>query len=256
MRDSSFNCAAHSVHSQRDQQSLRHSLQVGHLTSGLLERDSDAGTIAMFVGNLATAFLLWRLFPQVPLAVVLIAVSFPDLLWSLLVLAGIEKVRINPDSPLQKFVVFEKFPYSHSLVLGSVLSVPIGLLIAALLNNPVIVPVFVAGSASHWLLDTVVPLKDLPILGFDGDRKVGAGLSKIVPRPFVVEYAFYTIVTLFALSGLPLVYALILGGAFHAINVPSFFVSNRKNSVKSSNAYAGLALVGFGSFTLIASLVI
>jgi len=59
-----------------------------------------------------------------------------------------------------------------------------------------------------------------------------------------------------ALSGLPLVYALILGGVFHVINLPSFFGSNRKNSVKSSNAYAGLALVGFGSFTLIASLII
>ncbi len=144
MRDSSFNCRAHSVHSQRDQQSLLYSTQIGQLTSGLLERNSDAGTIAMFVGHFAIAFLLWRLFPQVPLPVVLIAVSFPDLLWSLLVPAGIEKVRINPDSPLQKFVVFEKFPYSHSLVLGSVLSLPIGLLIAALLNNPVIVPVFVA----------------------------------------------------------------------------------------------------------------
>lgn len=210
----------------------------------------------MFVGHFAIAFLLWRLFPQVPLLVVLIAVSFPDLLWSLLVPAGIEKVRINPDSPLQKFVVFEKFPYSHSLVLGSVLTVPVGLVIAELLNNPVIVPVFVAGSASHWLLDTVVHLKDLPILGFDGDMKVGAGLWRRGPLAFVVEYVFYAIVALFALAGPPLVYALIMGAVFHAINLPSFFGSKRKNSVKSSNAYAALALVGFGSFTLIATLII
>ncbi len=210
----------------------------------------------MFVGHFAIAFLLWRLFPQVPLPVVLIAVSFPDLLWSLLVPAGVEKVRINPDSPLQKFIVFEKFPYSHSLVLGSFWSLIVGLLIARLLNNPLVVPVFVAGSASHWLLDTVVHLKDLPVLGFDGDRKVGAGLWKRGPVAFVVEYAFYAIVALFALSGLSLVYALILGGIFHAINLPSFFGSTRKNSIKTSNGYAGLALLGFGSFTLIASLII
>ncbi len=210
----------------------------------------------MFVGHFAIAFLLWRLFPQVPLPVVLIAVSFPDLLWSLLVPAGVEKVRINPDSPLQKFIVFEKFPYSHSLVVGNVWSLIVGLLIAGVLNNPLVVPIFVAGSASHWLLDTVVHLKDLPILGFDGDRKVGAGLWKRGPVAFVVEYAFYAIVTVFALSGLPLVYALILGGVFHAINLTSFFGSTRKNSIKSSNAYAGLALLGFGSFTLIASLII
>jgi len=210
----------------------------------------------MFVGHFAVAFLLWRLFPQVPLPVILIAVSFPDLLWSILVPAGVETVRINPDSPLQKFVVFEKFPYSHSLVLGSIISLPIGLLIAAILNNPLVVPVFVAGSASHWLLDTVVHLKDLPVLGFDGDRKVGAGLWKRGPLAFVVEYALYAIVTLFALSGFSLVYALILGGVFHAINLPSFFGANRKNSVKSSNSYAVLALIGFGSFTVIAALVI
>ena len=210
----------------------------------------------MFVGHFAIAFVLRRLFPQVALPVVLIAVSFPDLLWSLLVPAGVEKVRINPDSPLQRFIVFEKFPYSHSLVLGSVWSLPVGLLIAGLLNTRLVVPVFVAGSASHWLLDTVVHLKDLPVLGFDGDRKVGAGLWKRGPVAFVVEYAFYAIVTLFALSGLSLVYALILGGVFHAINFPSFFGSMRKNSVKSSNGYAGLALLGFGSFTLIASLII
>jgi hypothetical protein len=210
----------------------------------------------MFVGHFAVAFLLWRLFPQVPLPVVLIAVSFPDLVWSVLVPAGVEKVKINPDTPLQKFVVFEKFPYSHSLVLGSVLSLPVGILIAGLLNNPLVVPIFVAGSASHWLLDTVVHLKDLPVLGFDGDRKVGAGLWKRGPLAFVVEYVFYVILTVFALSGLPLVYALTLGTVFHAINLPSFFGSNRKNSIKSSNGYAGLALLGFGFFTLIASLII
>jgi hypothetical protein len=210
----------------------------------------------MFVGHFAVAFLLWKLFPQVPLPVILIAVSFPDLLWSVLVPAGIERVRINPDSPLQKFVVFEKFPYSHSLVLGSLLSLPAGLLIAGLLNNPLIVPVFVAGSASHWLLDTVVHLKDLPVLGFDGDRKVGAGLWRKGPLAFVVEYVFYVIVSVFALSGYPLVFALILGTSFHAFNFSSFFGSGRKNSVKSSNAYAALALIGFGLFTLIASLVI
>src|SRR5437016_7201624 len=210
----------------------------------------------MFVGHFAIAFLLWRLFPQVPLPVVLIAVSFPDLLWSSLVPAGVEKVRLNPDSPLQKFIVFEKFPYSHSLVLGNVWSLIVGLLVAGFLNNPLVVPVFVAGSASHWMLDTIVHLKDLPILGFDGDRKVGAGLWRRGPLAFVVEYAFYAIVTLFALSGVSLLYALILGGVFHAINLTSFFGCTRKNSIKSSNAYAGLALIGFGSFTLIASLII
>src|SRR6266571_4567258 len=148
----------------------------------------------MFVGHFAIAFLPWRLFPQVPLPVSLIAVSFPDLLWSFLVPAGVEKVRINLDSPLQKFIVFEKYPYSHSFVLANVWSLLVGLLIAWLLNNPLVALLFVAGSVSHWLLDTVVHMKDLQVLGFDGDRKVGAGLWRRGPLAFVMEYAFYALV--------------------------------------------------------------
>src|SRR6267143_1599635 len=68
MRDSSFNCRAHSVHSQRDQQSLLHSIQVGQLTSGLLERNSDAGTIAMFVGTLCNRVSSLETFPAGPTA--------------------------------------------------------------------------------------------------------------------------------------------------------------------------------------------
>jgi hypothetical protein len=36
--------------------------------------------------------------------------------------------------------------------------------------------IFVAASPSHWLLDTIVHLPDLPILGFNKDKKVGFGL--------------------------------------------------------------------------------
>ena len=128
---------------------------------------------------------------QVPLPVSLVAVSFPDLLWSFLVPAGVEKVKLDPNSPLQKFIVFEEFPYSHSLILGNVWSLIVAVVTAAVLNNPLVVPVFVAGSVSHWILDTVVYLKELPVLGFDGDTKVGLGLWKRGPLAFVVEIAFY-----------------------------------------------------------------
>ncbi len=210
----------------------------------------------MFVGHFAIAFLLWRVFPRVPLPVYLVAVSFPDLLWSVLVPAGIEKVTINPDSPLQKLVVFERFPYSHSLILGNVWSLIAGFIVAGLLNNTLVILMFVACSASHWILDTVVHLKDLPVLGFDGDTKVGLGLWRRGGVAFVVEIAFYVTVSAFALSGFPLLYALIIGGVFHGVNANSFLGFSKKNSVKSSNAYAGLALLGFTAFTILASVLV
>src|SRR5215472_4650571 len=152
----------------------------------------------MFIGHFAFAFLLWRLFPSVPLPIILVGVSFPDLLWSLLVPAGIEKVRINPDSALQKNIQFLYYPYSHSLILTNLWGLLVGLALGTALGNPLVILVFVIGSASHWLLDTIVHLKDLPILGFDGDRKIGAGLWKHGATVFVVEYAFYIVLTIIA----------------------------------------------------------
>ena len=210
----------------------------------------------MFIGHFAVAFLLWKIFPQVPLPIILVSVSFPDLLWSLLVPAGLEKVKINPHSPLQKYVEFEKYPYSHSLVLTNVWSLLVGIALATVLANPLILPVFVLGSASHWILDTVVHLRDLPVLGFDGDTKVGAGLWKKGGLAAIIEYVFYVVVCALVLSGVTLVYALIIGTIFHAINLPSFISSSRKNMVKTSNGFAALALIGFGAFTILASLLI
>jgi len=210
----------------------------------------------LFVGHFAVAYILWRLFPQVPLPVILISVSFPDLLWSFLVPAGVERVRIDPDSPLQKFIVFEKFPYSHSLVLGTFLSIILGSFLGLAMNNILVIPVFALGSASHWLLDTIVHLRDLPVLGFDGDTKVGLGLWKRGVLAFLVEIVFYVCVSAIALSGFSLLYALLLGGVFHGINANSFLGKGKKNSVKSSNSYAGLALIGFGAFTALATFLI
>ncbi len=70
----------------------------------------------MFIGHFAVAFLLWKLFPSIPLPVILASVSFPDLIWSLLVPAGFEKVKINPDSPLQRFIIFQKYGSGKSSV--------------------------------------------------------------------------------------------------------------------------------------------
>ncbi len=53
-----------------------------------------------------------------------------------------------------------------------------------------------------------------------------------------------------------LAYALILGAVFHLVNANSFFGFSKKNTIRSSNAYAGLALFGFVAFILLGSLLV
>jgi len=59
----------------------------------------------MFIGHFAAAYIFIAIFPAVPPLVILFGVSFPDLLWPVLVLTGREKVTVSPDSPLQNAII-------------------------------------------------------------------------------------------------------------------------------------------------------
>ena len=191
------------------------------------------------------AFVLILLFPHVPVWVPLIGVSFPDLLWSVLVWARKEEVVIEKESPLQRSIIFRKYPYSHSLVLTNAMSFVVGSLLAVGLQSLVVLPVFVMASASHWLLDTVVHLPDLPILGFDGDKRVGLGLWRWGRAAFFVELLFFAAFAVIFVGAGSLPAVLLVGVIFHSINANSFFGFSKRNPFGSSNAYAAAALLGF-----------
>jgi hypothetical protein len=174
----------------------------------------------MFIGHFAVAYILIRLFPGVLPLIPLLGVGFPDLLWPFLILAGIEKVSIDHDSPLQNRIEFTSYPYSHSLVLGTLIACVVGLGLAYF-TSPLAGLVFVAASASHWLLDATVHLKDLPVLGFGPDRKFGFGLWNRPKTAFIVEYLFYAVLTALTFPS-KLMPLLVIGAIFHLINANSF----------------------------------
>jgi membrane-bound metal-dependent hydrolase YbcI (DUF457 family) len=110
----------------------------------------------MFIGHFAIAFLLARLFPQVTVLIPLVAVSFPDLLWPLLVFAGIEKVKVNPESALQKHLVFESYPYSHSLIFTNFVALAVGLVLEFIFYAVVTIAVLPGRLVSGALLLGIV----------------------------------------------------------------------------------------------------
>jgi len=205
----------------------------------------------LFVGHFAIAFALILIFPQVPVWVPLVGVCFPDLLWGVLVLLGKEEVSVSRDSPLQKSLVFKKYPYSHSLVLTGGISLLVGGLLSVVLGSLVALPAFVLASSSHWLLDTVVHLGDLPVLGFDGDRKVGLGLWKWGRVAFLTELVLFILFAVAFVGTSELLPVLGVGVLFHGINANSFLGLSKKNPFGSPKAYASVALVGFGAMSAI-----
>ena len=212
----------------------------------------------MFIGHFTIAFLIGSIVPGIPILIPLIGVSFPDILWPVLVLTGVEKVKFDKNKPLQKDIVFKSYPLSHSLVLTTFIAFLVGLIIALLLKNLFIAPIFAIASASHWILDTVVHNKDLPVLGFSSkDVKVGFGLWRRGPLAFVVEYLFYVVIAPIAVPITSLWLILLLGTIFHMININSFFgFKNEDVAGGSSKTYAIIVLIAFSLFIFFAQIIL
>ena len=130
----------------------------------------------MFVGHYGPALGLKPLGQPVPLWVLFVAVQWLDFGWALLVLAGVEKLRIVPGftqgSPLDLYYM----PYTHGLAGALALSLLLGAIVAWCMRSARLRAFLIVSAAafSHWLLDLLVHVRDLPI--YDDTLKAGLGL--------------------------------------------------------------------------------
>jgi len=130
----------------------------------------------MFVGHYGPSLAIRAVRPEVPLWVLFVAAQLVDVAWGLLVLVGIEKLRIVPGitaaSPLDVYYM----PYTHSLVAALLWSVAAVLVCRRVFRWPGWSAAWWVGAAvlSHWGLDWLVHRPDLPLYG--NTAKVGLGL--------------------------------------------------------------------------------
>lgn len=130
----------------------------------------------MFIGHYGPALGAKAAEKRLPLWVLFIAVQWMDVVWSVLVLAGVEKLRIVPGfteaSPLDLYYM----PYTHGLLGALGLSVLLGAVVAWFYRErrAAIFAVVAAAVFSHWLLDLVVHVPDMPL--WENTMKVGFGL--------------------------------------------------------------------------------
>ena len=143
----------------------------------------------MFVGHYGVSFAARPVAPRVPLWVWFLAVQWLDVLWSALVLLGVEKLHIVPGITEANPFDLYYMPYTHSLVGAAALSVGLGAVVAACIRGQRArtFALITAAAFSHWLLDLVVHLPDLPL--FDNHDKVGFGLWRHVWVSFPLEIA-------------------------------------------------------------------
>lgn len=126
----------------------------------------------MFVGHYGPAFALKRAVPETPMWKLAIGVQLVDIAWAVLVLAGVEHVRIVPGFTESNALDLHFIPYTHGLLATLVWALVGGGLLSAG-NRRVAIAVALA-IASHWILDLLMHTEDLPIYG--NQMKVGLGL--------------------------------------------------------------------------------
>jgi hypothetical protein len=131
---------------------------------------------AVFIGHYGPAFGAKAAVRRVPLWIYFVAVQWLDVVWSILVMAGVEKVKIVPGFTQGSSLDLYCMPYTHGLIGALILSALFGGVVALILGGArpwaVFLAVF-AASFSHWLLDLAVHMPDLWI--YDG-VKLGFGL--------------------------------------------------------------------------------
>lgn len=208
----------------------------------------------MFIGHVAAAEALHAIIPEVPAWVSLVGVGFPDLLWGVTILAGVERTQMGK-SPLQRDIEFSYYPYSHSLVLTNIIAL-VPALALTLAYGWRAGLVFLLASISHWLFDVIVHLRDLPVLGFGRDVKVGLGLWRNGPLAFAVEYLLVVAATLIFVPADQWLWVLVAAGLFHAANANSFFAFTKTNPIPTARGYAILCFAGFGAIAVVFSLLL
>jgi len=141
----------------------------------------------MFVGHYGVAYAAKPAAPSVPLWVYFLAVQWLDVVWSILVLLGVEKLHIVPGITEANALDLYYMPYTHSLSGAAVLSLLYGAVVAMALKERrrATFGVVSAVAFSHWLLDLLVHVPDLPL--YADSHKVGLGLWRHVAISFPVE---------------------------------------------------------------------
>lgn len=162
----------------------------------------------MFVGHYAIGFALKRAEPRLTLGLLVLAVSWLDLVLPTLVLLGVEHLRIRP--AVNGFASLDLYdmPFSHSVTAAvgwSSLAFVLYRFLAGTNGAGRLRPALILSlaAASHFVLDLVVHDRDLPLVT-NGSMKLGLGLWRSVPVSMGLELGILAAGALLYVRAVPL----------------------------------------------------
>lgn len=144
----------------------------------------------MFVGHIAVALAAKEASRDTSLVWFVLAGNLVDLLWPILLLAGLETVKIDPGNTFFTPLAFISYPWTHSLAMGVAWGVALGAIARWRGVSAKGAKIVGALVVSHWVLDFITHRPDLTLWPGDTGR-YGLGLWNSVSGTFLVEGALW-----------------------------------------------------------------
>src|ERR1051325_4217900 len=145
----------------------------------------------MFVGHYALGLAAKKFAPRTSMGFLLAAPILLDLLWPIFLLLGWEQVSIEPNPNPFLRLTFDSYPISHGLVAvvgWATLFASIYFGFTRYVAGAIVIWI---GVVSHWVLDFIVHLPDLPLMA--QSRVYGLGLWNHRWLTVAVEGAMFAI---------------------------------------------------------------
>lgn len=145
----------------------------------------------MFLGHFGVAFAAKKAAPKASLGTLVFAAQFADMLWPILLLFGVEHVRIVPGLLPASPFDFTSYPISHSLVAQLGWGTLLGLIYFAIRRDARSALLVGGLVPTHWFLDYFAHRPDMPI--YPGGAKYGLGMWNSIPLTISVEYVLFAL---------------------------------------------------------------
>jgi membrane-bound metal-dependent hydrolase YbcI (DUF457 family) len=143
----------------------------------------------MFIGHFAMGYAAKRLAPRTSLGTLFAAAQLPDVIWPVLLLAGVERATIVPGDTAFTPLRFDSYPISHSLATVLVWGALFGAVHFWRQRRRLDAWLLAGLVVSHWLLDFVSHRADMPL--WPGGPRVGLGLWNSVGATVGAETAMF-----------------------------------------------------------------
>ena len=145
----------------------------------------------MFIGHYSIGLASKKFAPRTSMGALIAAPILLDLLWPIFLLVGWEHVSISPNNNPFLRLQFDSYPISHGLVavIGwATLFASIYFGFTRYLAGAIVIWI---GVASHWLLDFIVHVPDLPLMAHG--RVYGLGLWNHRWLTLAIELAMFAV---------------------------------------------------------------